>query len=166
MIAIDLALARRLALSVVLGQAAVTVVCALAAWLIADSHAALSAALGGGISTVASLAMAFLGVGGRSATDPQRALWTFFAGETAKVLVMIVLFVVVLKTMRVVPLAMLGTYAATFLVFWIALANMLPPLGGTRGGRASVSGGALERADPAAGTELNSRQDVKRADRQ
>ena len=43
---------------------------------------------------------------------------------------MIVLFVAVLKTMKVVPLAMLGTYAATFLVFWVALANVLPPLGG------------------------------------
>lgn len=130
MIAIDLALARRLALSVVLGQAAVTLICALAAWLIADSHAALSAVLGGGISTVASLAMALLGFGGRSAADPQRAVRTFFVGETAKIAVMIVLFVVVLKTMKVVPLAMLGAYVATFCVFWVALANALPPLGG------------------------------------
>jgi ATP synthase protein I len=133
-IAIDLALARRLALSVVLGQAAVTVICALAAWLISDARAALSAVLGGGISTVASLAMAIFGLGGRSAADPQRALRTFFVGETAKIAVMIVLFVAVLKTMKVVPLAMLGTYAATFLVFWLALANMLPPLGGPRRG--------------------------------
>jgi F0F1-type ATP synthase assembly protein I len=129
-IAIDLALARRLALSVVLGQAAVTLICALAAWLIADSHAALSAVLGGGISTVASLAMALLGFGGRSAADPQRAVRTFFVGETAKIAVMIVLFVAVLKTMKVVPLAMLGAYVATFIVFWVALANALPPLGG------------------------------------
>ena len=130
MIAIDLPDARRLALSVVLGQAAVTLICALAAWLIADSHAALSAALGGGISAVASLAMALLGFGGRSATDPQRAVRTFFVGETAKIAVMIVLFAAVLKTMKVVPLAMLGTYVATFFVFWVALANALPPLGG------------------------------------
>jgi ATP synthase protein I len=129
-IAIDLALARRLALSVVLGQAAVTVICALAAWLISDVRAAISAALGGGISTVASLAMAFLGVGGRSAIDPQRALRTFFVGEAAKIAIMIVLFVAVFKTMKVVPLAMLGTYAATFVVIWLALANVMPPLGG------------------------------------
>jgi len=133
-IAIDLALARRLALSVVLGQAAVTLICALAAWLISDSRAAISALLGGGISTVASLVMASLGVGGRSAADPQRALRVFLVGETAKIAVMIVLFIAVLKTMKVVPLAMLGTYAATFLVFWLALANMLPPLGGPRRG--------------------------------
>lgn len=136
MIAIDVALARRLALSVVLGQVAVTVLCTLAAWLLAGPHAALSAALGGGISTVASLAMALLGVGGRSASNPERALRTFFVGETAKVAVMIVLFVVVLKTMKVVPLAMLGTYVATFFVFWVALANALPPLGGAPRGRA------------------------------
>jgi len=60
-IAIDLALARRLALSVVLGQAGVTVIAALLAGLIAGPQAALSALLGGGISTAASLAMALLG---------------------------------------------------------------------------------------------------------
>ena len=129
-IAIDLPDARRLALSVVLGQAAVTLICALAAWLIFDSRAALSAALGGGISAAASLAMALLGFGGRSATDPERAVRAFFVGEIAKIAVMIVLFVAVLKTMKVVPLAMLGTYVATFFVFWVALANALPPLGG------------------------------------
>ena len=130
MIAIDLPDARRLALSVVLGQAAVTLICALAAWLIFDSRAALSAALGGGISAAASLAMALLAFGGRSATDPQRAVRAFFVGEIAKIAVMIVLFVAVLKTIKVVPLAMLGTYVATFFVFWVALANALPPLGG------------------------------------
>jgi ATP synthase protein I len=129
-IAIDLPDARRLALSVVLGQAAVTLICALAAWLMFDSRAALSAALGGGISAAASLAMALLGFGGRSATDPERAVRAFFVGEIAKIAVMIVLFVAVLKTIKVVPLAMLGTYVATFFVFWIALANALPPLGG------------------------------------
>jgi len=131
-IAIDLALARRLALSVVLGQAAVTIVCVLVSWLIADRHAALSAAMGGGISTAASLVMALLGFGGKSAANGQRAMRAFFIGESAKIAIVIVLFVVVLKTMKVVPLAMLGTYIATFFVFWVALANALPPLGGTR----------------------------------
>jgi ATP synthase protein I len=131
-IAIDLALARRLALSVVLGQAGVTVIAALLAGLIAGAQAALSALLGGGISTAASLAMALLGFGGRTALDPQRAVRAFFVGETAKIMLMIVLFVMVLKTMKVVPLALLGTYVATFFVHWVALANALPPLGGAR----------------------------------
>jgi F0F1-type ATP synthase assembly protein I len=101
-------------------------------WLIADVHAALSAMMGGGISTVASLVMAMLGFSGRSAADPQRAMRAFFVAETAKIAIVIVLFVAVLKTMKVVPLAMLGTYIATFFVFWVALADALPPVGGTR----------------------------------
>jgi ATP synthase protein I len=131
-ITIDLPNPRRLALSVVLGQAAVTLLCALASWATADSRAAVSALLGGGISSLASLAMALVGFGKQAATDPQRAIRAFFVGETAKVGVVIVLFVVVLKTMKVVPLAMLGSYIATFFVFWVALANALPPLGGLR----------------------------------
>jgi ATP synthase protein I len=131
-IAIDLPNPRRLALSVVLGQAAVTLLCALVSWGIADSRAAISALLGGGISTVASLAMALVGFGKQAATDPQRAIQAFLAGEAVKVAVVIVLFVVVLKTMKVVPLAMLGSYIATFAVFWVALANGLPPFGGLR----------------------------------
>jgi ATP synthase protein I len=130
-IAIDLALARRLALSVVLGQVGVTVICALLAGLVAGREALISALLGGGISTAASLAMALLGVG-RTALDPQRAVRALFVGEAAKIALMIVLFVLVLKTMKVVPLAMLGTYVATFFVHWVALANALPPLGGAR----------------------------------
>jgi F0F1-type ATP synthase assembly protein I len=131
-IAIDLPNPRRLALSVVLGQAAVTAICALVSFGVAGSHAALSAVLGGGISSIASLAMAMVGFGKQAATDPQRAIRAFLVGETAKVAVVIVLFVVVLKTMKVVPLAMLGSYMATFFVFWVALADALPPLGGLR----------------------------------
>jgi ATP synthase protein I len=131
-IAIDLPNPRRLALSVVLGQAAVTLLCALVSLGIADSRAAISALLGGGISSLASLAMALIGFGKEAAADPQRAIRAFLVGETAKVVVVIVLFVVVLKSMKVVPLAMLGSYIATFFVFWVALANALPPLGGLR----------------------------------
>ena len=129
MIAIDLPNPRRLALSVVLGQAAVTLLCALASWGVADSRAAMSALLGGGISCIASLAMALVAFRKQATVGPQRALTAFLAGEAAKVAVVIVLFIVVLKTMKVVPLAMLGSYAATFAVFWVALANGLPSVG-------------------------------------
>jgi len=115
---------RRLALGVALGQAIVAVAAALLCWMIADSRAALSAALGGGISSVASFVMALLSFGKRATTDPLRAVSAFFVGEAAKVAVVIALFVVVLKTMKVVPLAMLGAYVATFFVFWVALASL------------------------------------------
>ena len=123
MTAIDLPNPRRLALGVALGQAAVGLVAALLCWAIEDSRAALSAALGGGISSAASLVMALLSFSKEAATDPLRAVRAFFVGEAAKVTVVIVLFVVVFKTTKVVAPAMLGTYVATFFVFWVALAK-------------------------------------------
>jgi ATP synthase protein I len=115
---------RRLALGVALGQAVVALAAALLCWVIADSRAALSAALGGGISSVASFVMALLSFSKQATTDPLRAVRGFFVGEAAKVAIVIALFVVVLKTMKVVPLAMLGAYVATFFVFWVALARL------------------------------------------
>lgn len=123
--------ARRLAFSLVLGQAAVSAVAALLAWSIAGREAALSALLGGGISTTASLVMATVSFARPERASAQRVLIALFAGEAAKVAVVIALFVVVLKTMRVVPLAMLGAYMATILVvFGILLANARAPVSG------------------------------------
>jgi ATP synthase protein I len=131
--AIDLPQARRLAFGVVLGQAGVTVMAALCAWGIADRRAGLSALLGGGIATVGSLAMAALGFGGARA-DARRALGAFYLGEAVKLAVVMVLFGVVLKGVRVAPLAMFAAFAATLLVYWIALLAALPALGGARRG--------------------------------
>ena len=68
--------------------------------------------------------MALLSFSKQAATNPLRAVSAFFVGEAAKVVIVIALFVVVLKTMKVVPLAMLGAYVATFFVFWVALARL------------------------------------------
>ena len=132
MLAIDLPHARRLAFGVVLAQAAVTVTAALIAWGVADRRAALSALLGGGIATLGSLVMAALVFGGGRAMDPQRVLGMFYLGEAVKVALVIVLFVLVLKLVNVAPLAMFVAFAATFLVYWIALVSALPSLGGAR----------------------------------
>ena len=134
MLAIDLPHARRLAFGVVLAQAAVTVTAALAAWGLAGGRAALSALVGGGIATLGSLAMAGLVFGGGRGMDAQRVLGTFYLGEAVKVALVIVLFVLVLKWMDVQPLAMFVAFAATFLVYWIALVSALPSLGGARPG--------------------------------
>jgi len=135
--------ARRLAFGVVLGQAAVTLIVALSSWLIAGRGAALSALLGGGISTAASLVMAALSFGGSAGANAQRALRAFYVGEAVKVALVVLLFVVVLKVMTVAPLAMLAAYAATFFVYWVALADALPTRGmprtcGTRTPRKSL----------------------------
>ncbi len=131
-VSIDAHQARRMAYSIVIWQAVTTGVVALASWAIAGALAAESALIGGGISTLASLAMALLSFRKATAADPQLAVRGFYVGEAAKVAVVIVLFTLVLRTLKVSPLAMFAAYVATFFVYWVALANALPPLGGTR----------------------------------
>jgi ATP synthase protein I len=132
--AIDLPHARRLAFGLVLGQAAVTVIAAACAAALSGRLAAQSAALGGGIATLGSLVMAGLVFGGRSDRDPQRALRGFYLGEAVKLAVVVGLFVLVLKTVAVAPLAMLSAFAVAVLVYWIVLIAALPGLGSVRDG--------------------------------
>jgi ATP synthase protein I len=115
--------ARRLAFSCVLGQAAVSVVAGVLAWSIAGQKAALSALLGGGISTAGSLAMAVVAFRRRPGVNGVQMLAALLAGEAAKFLVIVVLFVVVLMLMKVSPVPMLITYVATFFVYWAAFAG-------------------------------------------
>lgn len=130
-VSIDAAQARRVAFTVVLWQGAVTVVVALVSLFVAGRLAAVSAALGGGISTLASLVMAALSFRRSSLASPHSAVRGFYVGEAAKLATVVVLFIVVLRTMKVSPLAMFAAYVATFFVYWVALANALPtPRGG------------------------------------
>jgi ATP synthase protein I len=132
-LAIDLPRARRLAFGVVLGQAGVTLIAALLAFGLAGRAAAISAVLGGGIATAGSLAMVLLVFAGTVA-NAQRIVAAFYVGEALKVAIVVVLFVVVLRTVPVVPLAMLASFAATYLVYWIALVGALPAASGARRG--------------------------------
>ena len=129
MLAIDLPHARRLAFGVVLGQVTVTALAALLSWIMADSRAALSAGLGGGVSTAATLAFVLVGFRRSAASNPLRMLVAFVAGEAMKVVVVVVLLVLVLRSIRIAPLPMFGAYAATFLVYWVVLAFGLPARG-------------------------------------
>ena len=119
--AIDLPAARRLAFTVVLGQAGVTLVAALVAWLAAGRNAAVSALLGGGIATVASFAMVAVAFRHSTAASPARLLGKFFGGELLKLVVVVALFVAVLRWLHPAPLALLVTFGATFVVYWLAL---------------------------------------------
>ena len=125
-VSIDAAQARRVAFTVVLWQGAVTVVVALASFLIAGRLAAMSALIGGSISTLASLVMAALSFRRSALADPFSAVRGFYVGEAAKLATVVVLFVLVLRTLKVSPLAMFAAYVATFFVYWVALANALP----------------------------------------
>lgn len=131
--------ARRLAFKVVLGQAAVTLLAAgVGAWA-GGRNTALSALLGGGIATLASLAMAAVAFRHSPAVSPARLLGRFFGGEAVKLSVVVALFVVVLRWLHPAPLALLATYGATFVVYWLVLGLLLPaqvvprPLSGAHG---------------------------------
>jgi F0F1-type ATP synthase assembly protein I len=129
--AIDLPHARRLAYGVVLGQAGVTAIAALFAWAVGGHGAAggqvagLSALLGGGIATLGSLVMAVVVFAGK-APSAGKALGALYVGEAVKLAVVVALFVLVLRMVRVAPLAMFATFGAALLVYWVALVCALP----------------------------------------
>jgi len=123
-VAIGVPNARRLSFGVVLGQAVVTLVVALVSFALAGSAGAWSALLGGGISTLASLAMALVAFAG-APKSAQGMAAAFYVGEAVKLALVVVLFVFVLKVMRVSPLPLFMAYMATFLVYWIVLARLV-----------------------------------------
>ena len=131
MVTLELPQARRLAMSVVLGQVVVTVVAAIICFAVWGRVAGLSALAGGGISAVASAALVFIGFGSPAGASAERVAHSFYVGEAVKLAVTVAAFVAVFITMKVSFGALFGTYIATLFVYWIALANALPPLAGT-----------------------------------
>lgn len=133
MVTLELPQARRLAMSVVLGQVVVTVVAAILCFAVWGRGAGVSALVGGGISAIASSVLAFFGFASPAGSSPQRIARAFYLGEGIKLAVTVALFVAVFLTMKVTYAALFGAYIATLFVYWIALANALPPLAGTGG---------------------------------
>ena len=125
MIAIDLPHARRLAFMCVRAQVVVTMLVAAVSLAVAGAHAAWSAVVGGGASTVGSLAMALLAFGRLSGSGAERMLLAFYVGEIAKITAVIVVLVLALVFMKVNPVAMISAFMATFLVYWVVLARAL-----------------------------------------
>jgi ATP synthase protein I len=130
-VTLELPQARRLAASVVLGQVVITVVAAAICFAVWGRTTGLSALAGGGISAMASAALALIAFAAPAGAAAERVTRAFYIGEATKLAVTVVLFVVVFMTMKVSPVALFGTYIATLFVYWIALANALPPLAGT-----------------------------------
>ena len=131
MVTLELPQARRLAGSVVLGQVVVTLVAAAICFAVWGRVAGLSALVGGGISAAASAVLAFFAFGSPAGASAERVARAFYVGEGLKLAVTVALFVVVFVTLKVSFAPLFGAYIATLFVYWIALANVLPPLGGT-----------------------------------
>jgi ATP synthase protein I len=87
----------------------------------AGIHGAVSAALGGSIGIVASLAFAALAARSKPKSAGE-ALYTALRAEAVKVVLMILLLGVVLATYRdVVAIGLIGTFIATVLIFTMAV---------------------------------------------
>ncbi len=118
-------------MSVVLGQVSVTVVAAIICFAVWGRTSGLSSLVGGGISVAASAVLALFGFGAKAGSEPERVVRAFYVGEGLKLAVTVALFIVVFLTMKPAFMALFATYIATLFVYWIALANALPPLAGT-----------------------------------
>ena len=118
-------------MSVVLGQVVVTVVAAAICFAVWGRTAGLSALVGGGISSIASAVLVVIGFASPAGAKAERIARSFYVGEATKLAVTVALFVVVFMTLKVSFAALFSTYIATLFVYWIALANALPPLAGT-----------------------------------
>jgi ATP synthase protein I len=131
--AIELPELRRTAFRLVLAQLLLTAVLALACLALWNRNAALSAALGGGIGAAANLVLALV-VFRRGRRALAEIVSAFFVGEAAKIGVTIVLFVVVLATLKksLVPGALFGAFVATFLVHWLVLPRAMRRLDGVQ----------------------------------
>jgi len=105
-------------------QIGVTLVVALGAGLLLGVHAAVSAALGGGIAVASAAAYAWraLRPSGTTAADAKRAFAGQLAGEGYKIAVALVLFALVFKSYaQLAALPLFLAYAATMVVYWMAL---------------------------------------------
>jgi F0F1-type ATP synthase assembly protein I len=129
--AVELPDVRRVALGIVLGQACLSAVIAVLCYALASPSAGWSAAIGGGIGTAASLVHSLIAFR-QGERDLARVARAFFIGEAAKLGVVVVLFVLVLTTIKdmVVPVALLGAFMATFVVYWVGLARVRSAFGG------------------------------------
>ena len=125
---------RRVAYGLVLAQLILTVAVTLGCLVLWNRNAALSAAVGGGIGVAANLVLALVAFrkGERSLAEMVSA---FYIGEAVKFGVTIVLFIVVLATMKrmLVPGALFGAFVATFLVHWMVLPRAMRKLDGLKG---------------------------------
>lgn len=97
--------------------------------LISGPHAAWSALTGGGIGFITTAFFAlrvFAGGAERPAKDIVR---TFYVGESQKILLTVILFVMVIAWLEVSFLPMFATYMVSLMAFWIVL---LPAVSGTQ----------------------------------
>lgn len=114
---------RRQALAVVLGQAVLGAIVAIACLAVWGSRAGASALLGAGIGIAATSLMAFAMLRHGGDADPQRVAWGFFTGWVVKIFFTLALLVVAFRSKSVDAAPLLAAYVATFFGYWFGAAR-------------------------------------------
>ncbi|MDQ5910235.1 MAG: synthase protein [Pseudomonadota bacterium] len=102
-------------------QLLVTLLIAIISLLLSDVHAAYSAVVGGGISTIVTLYFASKVFSARIGSPAAKIARAFYIGEVVKLLLTILLFSIALLWLHVSPLPLLLAYMAALLAYWLAL---------------------------------------------
>ena len=118
--------ARKLALGIVFGQIGLALLVSAVGWLLGGPRVFVSALVGGGIGALASLAMVVSMFRLSASAEPSRILRRVYRAELYKFVITVGLFSLVLLNMDVSFGAMLGGFAATLAVYWVALCVPLP----------------------------------------
>jgi len=118
--------ARIAVLRLIGGQFLLTALLTATAWLTGYGSAALSVFAGGSIGMIAGLyqAMRLLQVNAAEQPDAlMRALWI---SEVIKILLTVAMFVLAIRLFEVEMVPTIVGYAATYIVYWIALGTRYP----------------------------------------
>ena len=117
--------ARRMALGIVAGQLGITLLISAAGLFWGGPRAGVSALMGGGIGTLASLYMVVSMFRLSASTEPEKIISRVYRGEFYKLVITAGLFALVLLSIEVSFGPMLGCFAATLLAYWVALFRSL-----------------------------------------
>lgn len=119
-------LLRRAAFRLACAQIGLTAAIGAASGMLGGKAAAGSAALGGGIGIVAGLYQALRMFRVSAADDPGGFYAGVWISEAVKILLTVALFILAIRVFRPQFAPMIVAYAATFIVYWMALGTNYP----------------------------------------
>jgi ATP synthase protein I len=113
--------AKRVTRTVLLIQLLVTLLSAAVSLVLGSAHAAYSALVGGGVSTLATFYFASQVFSVHIGSPAAKIARAFYWGELVKLLLTIILLSIALLWLDVSPLPLLLAYMAALMAYWLAL---------------------------------------------
>lgn len=102
-------------------QLAATAIVVAAASAVSGGNAAISAACGGLIGIVAGLYQALRMLRVDASTYPEQFMASVYVGEALKIVLTVALFIAAIRLLGVEMVPTIMGYAATYVVYWLAL---------------------------------------------